>query len=608
MDVQRHLFLRRCFAYICCLLLCFITATTVYAQKVSVKGTVVDTNGDAIIGASVKVLKKSSVGTITDLDGNFTLSVPEDATKLEISFVGMKSVVATVKPGKHLKVVLEEDNQTLDEVVVVGYGTSRRGDLTGAISSVSEKVLKDIPITSAAAAITGKLAGVNVVATDGSPDATIQITVRGGGCITQDNSPLYIVDGFQVSNINDIPPGDIQSIDVLKDASSTAIYGAKGANGVILVTTKSGKAGKTEISFNAHWGVSNVYNLTGVLSPYEYYCYQKELDPGTSLTSSINSMYGRWDDRNIYRSVEGTNWQDKVYGNTGFKQSYNVGITGGTDATLRYNLSYTRDDEKYIMLNSNYVRDNLSVKMDKKLSNKLKFEFSSRLTRMVIDGAGTNGGKLKDAVLCSPINSLASIDAGDALGGEIDYSDDALLSSLNDPVYNTVNEYKKQNQFSMTYNAGFNWEIVKGLTYQLKGSYAYTYNYTDNVWLKKTGESSSNAGQPVAKRTDEKGARWNLQNILSYRFSLKKKHRLDLMAGHEMVSNYRNQMIASSKYYPMDFTASEVLAMWNYGESQPTYTTLGEPSRTASYFGRLNYAFKDRYMFTFTARADGTRI
>ena len=399
MDVQRHLFLRRCFAYICCLLLCFITATTVYAQKVSVKGTVVDTNGDAIIGASVKVLKKSSVGTITDLDGNFTLSVPEDATKLEISFVGMKSVVATVKPGKHLKVVLEEDNQTLDEVVVVGYGTSRRGDLTGAISSVSEKVLKDIPITSAAAAITGKLAGVNVVATDGSPDATIQITVRGGGSITQDNSPLYIVDGFQVSNINDIPPGDIQSIDVLKDASSTAIYGAKGANGVILVTTKSGKAGKTEISFNAHWGVSNVYNLTGVLSPYEYYCYQKELDPGTSLTSSINSMYGRWDDRNIYRSVEGKNWQDKVYGNTGFKQSYNVGITGGTDATLRYNLSYTRDDEKYIMLNSNYVRDNLSVKMDKKLSNKLKFEFSSRLTRMVIDGAGTNGGKLRDAVL-----------------------------------------------------------------------------------------------------------------------------------------------------------------------------------------------------------------
>ena len=127
-------------------------------------------------------------------------------------------------------------------------------------------------------------------------------------------------------------------------------------------------------------------------------------------------MYGRWDDRNIYRSVEGTNWQDKVYGNTGFKQSYNVGITGGTDATLRYNLSYTRMMRKYIMLNSNYVRDNLSVKMDKKLSNKLKFEFSSRLTRMVIDGAGTNGGKLRDAVLFSPINSLASIDAGDALG------------------------------------------------------------------------------------------------------------------------------------------------------------------------------------------------
>ena len=181
----------------------------------------------------------------------------------------------------------------------------------------------------------------------GEPGAASEFYIRGVSTFGGRATPLILLDDVEIStaDLNNIPAETIESFSILKDASSTAIYGAKGANGVILVTTKSGKAGKTEISFNAHWGVSNVYNLTGVLSPYEYYCYQKELDPGTSLTSSINSMYGRWDDCNIYRSVEGTYWQDKVYGNTGFKESYNVVITGGTDATLRYNLSYTRDDE-----------------------------------------------------------------------------------------------------------------------------------------------------------------------------------------------------------------------------------------------------------------------
>lgn len=299
----------------------------IFAQSITVKGTVLDSQGEPIIGATVKE-KNRNAGVITDLNGGFSLNVSGKSAKLEISYIGMRAVVMPVTVGKTMAVVLEEDNKMLDEVVVVGYGTSRRGDLTGAISSVGEKTLKDIPVTSAATAITGKLAGVNVVTTDGSPDAQIRITVRGGGSITQDNSPLYIVDGFQVSSINDIPPGDIADITVLKDASSTAIYGAKGANGVILITTKGGKAGKTEVSFNAHWGLSKTYNMTKVLSPYEYYCFQKELDYGTSLTSGINSMYGRWDDRDIYKSTPGTDWQDIMYGNTGFKQNYNVSITG----------------------------------------------------------------------------------------------------------------------------------------------------------------------------------------------------------------------------------------------------------------------------------------
>ena len=578
----------------------------VFAQSITVKGNVTDSQGEPIIGATVKEKEKKVNGAITDLDGNFSLTVSGKSAKLEISYVGMKTVVVPVKAGTTIKVTLDEDYNMLDEVVVVGYGTSRRGDLTGAISSVGGKALKDIPVTSAASAITGKLAGVNVVTTDGSPDAKIQITVRGGGSITQDNSPLFIVDGFQASGINDIPVTDIEDITVLKDASSTAIYGAKGANGVILVTTKSGKAGKTEVSFNTHLGLSHVYNMTQVLSPYEYYYFQKEVDPMPSMNAGINSMYGRWEDRNIYRSVAGTDWQDIMYGNTGFKQNYNIGITGGTES-MRYNISYTRDDEDYIMVNSDYARDNLNVKFNKDFNKKLKFEFASRLTKTVINGAGTNGSKLRDAIRFSPISSQKSMNEGD-LATDADRTDEAQLSSLNDPYWNTVNEYKKQDKFSIINNAGVTWEITKGLTYQLKGSYGLSFDYTDNIWLNKTGESSSNGGQPVAKRSDYKGERWSLQNILTYQFNIKKKHRFNLLAGHEMNSNRTNRMEVSSKYYPINFTVDEVLSMWNYGEAQPTYTTIGEPSRTASYFGRINYSYDNRYMLTLTARADGTNV
>ncbi len=572
-------------------------------QGYTITGKVLDEQGEPVIGATVKLKGDQKIGVVTDLDGNFKLDIGERKARLVISFLSMETMEVSATSGKDVVVTLRESTQDLDEVVVIGYGTSRRGDLTGAISSVNEKVLRDIPLTSAAQAITGKLAGVLVTTTDGSPDADVQILVRGGGSITQDNSPLYIVDGFQVDNINDIPVNDIQSIDVLKDASSTAIYGAKGANGVILVTTKSGKAGRTEVTFNSHVGFNKVYNMTNVLSPYEYYLFQREVDPAEN--AGLFSMYGRWEDRDIYLSVPGNDWQDIMYGDTGIKQSYNIGVQGGSE-DMRFSISYTRDDEDYVMVNSDYLRDNLQVRLNKKLGKKLELELTGRLTKTTIMGAGTNGGKLKDAIRFSPIDSMQAMDEGD-LGADADKTDEAQLSSLNDPYYNTVNEYKKQNKLRQTYNMGIKWNIVKGLDYQFRGSYDFDNNYTDNIWLNKTGESSSNGGQPVAKRTDEKGQSWSIQNTLSYRFR-KDKHDFNAMVGQEMVSRQTNNMQVMSKYYPIDFTADQVLSMWNYGTPQPTYTTIGEPSRTASYFGRVNYTYNDRYTLSFTARADGTNV
>ncbi len=572
-------------------------------RSYTVSGKVVEESGEPIIGAAVKVKGQQQYGAITDLDGKFTLKVNSEKARLVISYLGMETMEVTANPNKPLVVTMREDAKDLNEVVVIGYGTSRRGDLTGAISSVGEKVLKDIPLTSAAQALTGKLAGVLVTTTDGAPDADIEILVRGGGSITQDNSPLLLVDGFQVTSLNEVPVNDIKSIDVLKDAASTAIYGAKGANGVILVTTKSGKVGKAEVTFNAHVGFNQNSNMIETLSPYEYYLFQRECDPATN--AGLFSMYGRWEDRDIYKSVAGNDWQKIMYGDTGIKQSYNLGINGGTE-DMRYSLSYTHDDEDYVMVNSDYKRDNLQVRFNKDFSRKLKFEFTGRLTKTTITGDGTNGGKLKDAARFSPIESMRAMDEGD-LGADADKTDEAQLSSLNDPYWNTVNQYKKQNQFRQTYNMGVTWEILKGLTYQFRGSYDFSYNYTDNIWLKKTGQSSSNGGQPVAKRTDDKGKGWSIQNTLNYRLR-HKKHDLNVLVGQEMVNRQTNRMEQQSKFYPIDFTADQVLAMWNYGEPEPTYTTIGEPSRTASYFGRMNYSYDGKYTLTFTARADGTNV
>lgn len=580
------------------LLFLFLFPIGMHGQVVTVSGTVSDSEGEAIIGASVIEQGNKKNGTITDLDGKFQLRVPAKA-KLVISYIGMKTEEISVAGKRSLKVTLMEDSKMIDEVVVIGYAEVKRRDLTGAVSSVGEKILKDIPLTSAASAITGRMAGVAVTTTQGSPDAEVQIRVRGGGSVTQDNSPLFIVDGFEVDNINNIPPSDIETIDVLKDASSTAIYGAKGANGVVLVTTKSGQAGKPKIEFNASVGMSRVYNMTDVLSPYEYVYYQRELDP----TDGWEGNFGSWEDVDLYRGKAGTDWQDLMFGNTGIKQNYSISLSGGTK-DFKYSVTYTHDDESYIMKTSNLKRDYLNVKLSKDINRKLKVDMGMRLTKTVIDGpAVSTGNRLRNIVKYAPINTLGNLSAGDM--GEDIYEEDQ--SGLNDPMYNIVNNYKKQNQFQNVYNLGLTWNIIKGLTFRTQGSYTFQFDDTDDIYLNRTGDASNNGGMPVGNRDYVKGHRYSWQNTLQYKFQ-RKKHRFDIMAGFEMNERVTDRMEIQSKYFPADFTADEVLSMWNNGTAQPTYTTIGEPSRTSSFFGRANYTYNDRYYLTLTAREDGTNV
>lgn len=577
-------------------------------QQINISGTVVDVNGLALPGVSI-IVKGTRKGVMTDFDGNFTLSDITSNAILIFSYVGMETQEVSISEKKVINVVMKEESTNLDEIVVIGYGTTKRKDLTGSVSSISMEDLKDIPATSALQAMAGRLAGVNVTVTEGSPDADIKVRIRGGSSITQDNSPLFIVDGFQVSSINDIPPGDIESIDVLKDASSTAIYGSEGANGVVLITTKSGKAGKTEVTTNIYTGIKNTYNLTDVLSPYEYVYYQKELDPGASITgTSFYGMYGLWDDIDIYKSKKGFDWQEQLYGNTGIQKHVDVGLTGG-DSSVNYKLNYTRDEENFIMLNSAYKRDYVSFRFNKDLGAKLVFDFNSRLSNTEITGPSVSSGrKLRDGVKYAPVRSLTYL-TEDALGDADDITSAEALSSLNDPIYNTINEYKDQNRFNLTMNAGMTFKPVKGITISSKGSYSFNKDFTDNIWLNKTGEASANGGQPVARRQDYKGKNWSIQNTFNYDGSFNNsKHRISALLGQEYRNSQRNEMRIESKFFPLDFKANDVLALWNYGTPLPTYTTIGEPSRTSSVFGRLNYTLNDRYIFNFTARADGKNV
>lgn len=211
-----------------------------------------DATGDPIIGASIVEKGNTSNGTITNLDGDFSLKVPANAT-LIVSYIGMKTQEIAIKGKNKIDVTLSDDTKALDEVVVIGYGTAKRKDITGSVATVSSEVLSAVPVASATEALQGKMAGVQITTTEGSPDAEMKIRVRGGGSITGDNTPLFIVDGFPVESISDIPASDIEDMTVLKDASSTAIYGSRGANGVILVTTKSGKEGKLSVSYNTYY-------------------------------------------------------------------------------------------------------------------------------------------------------------------------------------------------------------------------------------------------------------------------------------------------------------------------------------------------------------------
>ena len=381
---------------------------SVSAQTVTLTGNVKDAIGEPIIGASVVEKGNTTNGTITDLDGNFTLRVPSKAT-VTISYIGMRTQEIAVNGKSSITVTLEDDAQSLEEVVVIGYGTAKKKDLTGSIGTVQGAELAKVPVTSAAQALTGRLAGVQITTTDGSPDAEMIIRVRGGGSITGDNSPLYIVDGFPVSSISDVAPNDIQDITVLKDASSTAIYGSQGANGVVLITTKSAKSGKTQVSYSGYLQGKTLSKKIDTMNPYEFVMYNYERAAMKNSISNFEKRFGAFADLDLYQYQKGTDWQDEMFGNADLAQSHNVNVSGGTDKT-KFTLSGSYIQDGGLMKNNDFNRVNLNFKLNHEIAKGLKLDFGIRFSDTETNGIGTSGGTYKirsyEAINKAPVNGL----------------------------------------------------------------------------------------------------------------------------------------------------------------------------------------------------------
>ena len=590
------------------LVMWLLVPVMLWSQR-KIEGHVVDNLGEPLAGVTVAV-KGTTVGTSTNVDGYYSLEIPSSARTLSVSMIGMETVELTIRNEKSVyNAELKEEAILMDELVVVGYGTMKKKDLTGSVASVTGKALSNIPLSNTESALTGRMAGVRVTTSDGAPDAEIQIRVRGGGSITQDNNPLYIVDGFPVDRISDIAVADIESIDVLKDASSTAIYGARGANGVIIVTTKSAKGGKTTVSYNAYAQVKTIPHMYDVLDPYEFVTLQYELNyiKYQGDVASFTTMFGDVDDFDIYKNIEGRDSQLEMYGREAFAHSHNVSITGGTDKT-KFNASFTYLDENGILLNSSMTRYNANFKLNHQLSSKLRFDLSAYYTNSTVYGAGTSGSsstQIKNAVCYRPVIGKDSYVGNDILTNSDMYDDIEAQSELYDPILLINQDYKRRNTEDLNVNMALTYEIFKFLKY--KGEFGLLSNgrETKRFYGPITTTGRTNSGLPVAEITTESKPRWRTAHTLDFKMKLK-EHNIGALLGFEAMSEKESSLQSTSRMFPVDILPDDAFARMQFGSAEYTETYDEPDTRLASFFGRVNYSYADKYLITATLRADGS--
>ena len=606
------------------------------AEARVVSGTVKDPTGETIISASV-VVKGTTIGTVTDFDGNYTLDVPDDAKVLVFSYIGMQTQELNIT-GDVMNVVLSENSEVLEEVVVTGYGTTKKRDLVTAVSSVNADQLKDIPVATAAEALQGKLAGVSVVTTDGAPDADMKIRVRGGTSLTQSNDPLYIVDGFPVSSIADISPNDIASMDVLKDAAATAIYGAQGANGVIVITTKEPATDSEDkmvfhVDYSGYMGWKKVASKYDLLSAKDFILMQREWqalakngDPDNYFFKFFDRTFdterGTATETNIAKIIESwegteTDWQDKTFGLTGLNSNHTFAVSGG-NKKANFNLTYNRVDDGGILYGSNYQRNNISFKTKFAPVKGLTLSVTTRFTNTDVLGAGMNtaddaGSKsesrVRNAVAYSPLplNGLGT--DTDGAGGLAD--DETTIGSLYDPITTIDHNWKKKIDNKWSLNGYVQYKFLKNFTVKADLGYESRDIEQDRFYGPTTFYSRSSVSAYTSPGlgnviiTDEKSSRLKHTGSFDWKQSFD-NHSFEVFAAEEIVIRKAELRTYKGYGYDTKYTGETIFQHLGAGQTYVSNTYISPNDNMLSLIGRFDYNYAGRYYTTLTFRADAS--
>lgn len=594
-----------------CTAIGLFTVISLQAQQFIVTGKVTDNEGLEIIGANITVKGNRGSGTITDMDGKYRLSVQSpEKTVLVFSYIGMKTQEIPVKGQSIINVTLLPDNQVLDEVVVIGYGTSKRSDLTGSVVSIKNEELMQTSTSDVSQALAGRVAGVQVTQSEGEPGASVSIRIRGGISITQSNEPLYVIDGFPSEDgMNSLDPAEIETIDILKDASSTAIYGARGANGVVVITTKKGSNGssKVQLSFDSYVGIKKIARKLPVLSPEEFVLldYERSLAfKGEDGVAAFQKLYGSFRDiSENYGNREGIDWQEETLGRTTVSQNYRINLTGG-GKDLKYNFNYSYFKDLGAMVYSGNDKHNVSLSLSHNANERFQANARFNYTQTKVYGMGTSESttrfnKMEHILQYRPTAGIYGDDS-DLLKGEDPLLADDDDNPMQSPLISAAEEEKKKLQRVLQISGGFTFKFNKRLSFRNNIGVRYQNIRQDQFY----GEQSINAMRSSINGSiqyNESGS-FQTSNVFTYEYN-KEKHKLSVMAGQEWVSNWSQYLSAAVKDFPNNDIGLDDM---NLGTPYSTTSGVNFDDKLISFFGRANYNFGDKYLLTATVRADGS--
>lgn len=558
------------------------------SQQKSISGKVTDSSGGSLPGVSI-VVKGTTTGTITDSNGSFILAnVPSDATLL-FSFIGMKTHEVKLTGKSSINVAMEEETIGIEEVVAIGYGTMKKSDLTGSVTSVSSAELAAYPALGATQAIQGRASGVMVTSKNGEPGTEARIRIRGGTSINASSEPLYVIDGFAGGSVPS--PEDIQSIEILKDASATAIYGSRGANGVVLVTTKSGKIGKTKIDINSSYSVQNIGKKLDMLNGQEFAELMNEIyaNDGQSAVPYPNpQQYGK-----------GTDWQDEIF-RTGILQSYQLSASGGKE-NIKFYSSANYYGNKGTVINSNFNRISGLTNLDINVNDHIKIGTKMNFTRTTQDGVRTqeaSGGTTGTGVVMAALKF-------EPIQGVYDENGNYTRHKIGDPHDNAVAIAKeRQNNTVIDVFQGNSYaeiDLLKDLMFRTTFG-VQIFNSRNGRYIPTTLKDGENVGG-IGSISSNKNTILLNENYLTYRKVINDLNKLDFMAGYSYQS-YRSEYwnAANQNFVTNSFS------FWNLGGGSTFQSASSSLTEwvLASFYGRLNYSFANKYLLTFTGRYDGS--